>query len=427
MNPVNRRQFLTGVAALPGSLVVAGALPALLSSAEAVAAPPPSPFTLAERNRRWSNIRSMMSKKGYDCLILPHRAGDGINQLMYADYVSGGGFFPFGDGAVVFPLKGEPVLLNAFLPSPWITNRADKAFQDNGVQIPLGERIVEVVQEMGHAKSNIAVVGTKASVEGLNEFMNEGLVTYAVWSAVLAGLPKATFTDITEPFSLIMMVKSAEEIATIEKSAMLGEKLHELLLEKVAIGTTRNEFQARVDHFLALNGARADVKALGMAPGPFLKGHVINTEYGVIHGGGYSQVTLCLSAGPMTGETRKLADVAHQLMELGAAKLRAGTTFGDVIEPMEKLVADAGYWHMFPMIHGLLPMTLVGPTYIAGPNNPGGPCLGAHVEITEGMAFSFEPAARSGKFAEARVGGTAVVTADGLNMINKLGTRVHEV
>lgn len=427
MNPVNRRQFLTGAAALPGGLLVAGALPALLSSEEAVAALPPSPFTLAERDRRWANIRSMMSKEGYDCLILPHRSGDDVNQLMYADYVSGGGFFSFGDGAVVFPLKGEPVIVNGFLPSPWIKERADKAFQDNGVQTPLGDRIVEVVHDMDLAKSNIAVVGTEASVEGLNEFLNEGLITYAAWSAVLSGLPEATFTDITEAYSLIMMVKSAEEIANIEKSAMLGEKLHELLLEKVAIGTTRNEFQATVDHFLALNGARADVKALGMAPGPFQKGQVINTEYGVIHAGGYSQVTLCLSAGPMTDETRKLADVAHELMALGAEKLRAGTTFGDVIEPMEKLVADAGYWHMFPMIHGLLPMTLVGPTYIAGPDKPGGPCLGAHVEVKEGMAFSFEPAAISGKFAQARVGGTAVVTADGLNMINKLGKRVHEV
>ena len=424
MSP-SRRQFMTGLAAVPGSLAVASVLPGSLI--EAFAAPPPSPFTLAERDRRWGNIRDMMSKDGFDCLILPHRAGDGINQLMYADYVSGGGFFAYGDGAVIFPLKGEPVLVNGFLPSPWIKTRADKAFQKNGVQMPLGDRIVGVVHDLGFDKGNIAVVGTKASVEGLNEFMNEGLITYAAWSTVLAKLPKATFTDITETFSLIMMVKSAEEITNIEKSAYLGEKLHELLLEKVTVGMQQREFQATVEEFLALQGARADVKALAMPPGPLKKGDVVNTEYGVIYGGGYSQVTLCLSAGQMSDEMRKLADVAHELMDLGASLLRVGKSFGDVIEPMEKLCREAGYWHMFPMIHGLLPMTLVGPTYIAGPDNPGGPCLGAHVEIKEGMAFSFEPAARVGQFAEARVGGTAVVTADGLNMLNKIGLRVREV
>lgn len=424
---VNRRQFLAGAAALPSGLAVAGTIAALAPS-ETVAAPaPPSPYTLAERDRRWSNIRKMMSEEGFDCLILPHRSGDDVNQLMYADYVSGGGFMPFGDGAVVFPLQGDPVIVNGFMPSPWISQRADKSFQDNGVQTPLGDRIAEVIHDLGHAKSNIATVGTVASSEGLNEFMNEGLVTFATWTAVLAGLPNASFTDVTEAYSLIMMVKSAEEIANIEKSAMLGEKLHELMLNETHVGMDKREFEAMVENFLALNGARADVKALMMAPGKVNKGDAINSEYGIVYSGGYSQVTLCMVAGKMNDEMKKLSDVAHQLMDLGASTLRAGRSFGDVIEGMEKMVADAGYWHMFPNIHGLLPMTLVGPVYLAGPDKPGSICLGAHVEVKEGMAFSFEPSARTGKFAHAKVGATAVVMADGLNVINNIGTRVREI
>lgn len=427
MSLVNRRRFLARVAALPGGIAAAGAL-STLHSPDAGAAPLPEyPYTLAERDRRWANIRKMMSEGGFDCLILPHRSGDDVNQLMYADYVSGGGFFDFGDGAVVFPLEGEPVLVNGFLPSAWIGKRADKAYQQNGVQVPLGDQIVEVVEDLGLARAKIAVVGTRSGAEGLNEFLNEGLITYAAWSAVLAGLPEATFTDITEAFSLIMMVKSEEEIANIEKSALLGERLHELILQETKVGMDKREFQAMVEHFLALNGARPDVRALAMAPGPVREGQVINSEYGIVHAGGYSQVTLCMVVGRMNGEMKGLADVAHQLMDLGESTLRAGKTFGDVIEPMEKLVSDAGYWHMFPHIHGILPMTLVGPVYIGGPDKPGSLCLGAHVEIREGMAFSFEPAARTGEFAEAKVGGTAVVTADGLNMINRIGTRVQQI
>ena len=82
---------------------------------------------------------------------------------------------------------------------------------------------------------------------------------------------------------------------------------------------------------------------------------------------------------------------------------------------------------MFPNIHGLLPMTLVGPVYLAGPDKPGSSCLGAHVEVQQGMAFSFEPAAIAGQFAHAKVGATAVVTADGLNVINKIGIHVREI
>ena len=427
MSLVNRRRFLARIAALPGGIAAAGALSSLRSPDARAAPMPEYPYTLAERNRRWANIRKMMSEGGFDCLILPHRSGDDVNQLMYADYVSGGGFFDFGDGAVVFPLEGEPVLVYGFLPSAWIDRRADKAYQENGVQVPLGNQIVEVVQDLGLARSNLAVVGTRSGAEGLNEFLNEGLITYAAWSAVLAGLPEATFTDITEAFSMIMMVKSQEEIANIEKSALLGERLHELILQETAVGMDKREFQAMVEHFLAVNGARPDVRALAMAPGPVREGHVINSEYGIVYAGGYSQVTLCAVVGKMSDEMKRLADVAHQLMDLGASTLRAGKTFGDVIEPMEKLSADSGYWHMFPHIHNILPMTLVGPVYIGGPDKPGSLCLGAHIEIKEGMAFSFEPAARTGQFAEAKVGATAVVTADGLNVINKIGTRVQQI
>ena len=299
MNLVNRRRFLARVAALPGGIAAGGAL-STLHSPDAGAAPLPEfPYTLAERDRRWANIRRMMSEGGFDCLILPHRSGDDVNQLMYADYLSGGGFFDFGDGAVVFPLEGEPVLVNGFLPSAWIGKRADKAYQQNGVQVPLGNQIVEVVEDLGLARGNIAVVGTRSGAEGLNEFLNEGLITYAAWSAVLAGLPEATFTDITEAFSLIMMVKSEEEIANIEKSALLGERLHELILQETKVGMDKREFQAMVEHFLALNGARPDVRALAMAPGPVREGQVINSEYGIVHAGGYSQVTLCMVVGRM--------------------------------------------------------------------------------------------------------------------------------
>ena len=51
----------------------------------------------------------------------------------------------------------------------------------------------------------------------------------------------------------------------------------------------------------------------------------------------------------------------------------------------------------------------------------------ADVVVQEGMVFSFEPGARQGPMAEAKVGATAIVTADGLNVINEIGTRVQQV
>lgn len=413
---------------MPGGIAAATSAPVVLRSSIAAAQPGVEPFyTLAERDRRWGSIRRMMSEGGYDCLILPHRSGDDVNQLMYADYVSGGGFMGFGDGAVVFPIDGDPVLVHAPFPAPWISTRYDLTFTRSGQQVSLGDRLVEVINDLDHASGNIAVVGTVAGVEGLNEFLDAGLVTYATWSTVLAGLPRASFTDITEEFSLLMMVKSAEEVANIRKSALLGERLHQVLMGEMRIGMDSNEFRAVADRFLAMNGARADVKALEIAPGPIKEGDVLNTEYGIVYSGGYSQVTLCAVAGNISDEMQRLADVAHELMDLGAATLRAGKTFGDVLEPMERLCFDAGYWHRVPLIHGIMPMTLVGKLYLKGPDNPSSKVMGEDVVIQEGMAFSYEPAARLGPAAQAKVGATAVVTADGLDVYNTIGTRVQQI
>lgn len=130
--------------------------------------------------------------------------------------------------------------------------------------------------------------------------------------------------------------------------------------------------------------------------------------------------------GTMSVRMEALAEVAHELMDYGAEHLRAGKRFGDLMEEMEQISRRSGYWHRVPHIHGLLPMTLVGPVF-PGENAPGSQTLGADVVVQEGMVFSFEPGAREGRTAEAKVGATAIVTANGLNVINTIGTRVQQV
>lgn len=423
---MGRREFLTRIAVIPGGIAAASvALPMLHAPAARAQPGGPPPYTMAERDRRWSRIRALLSEQGYDCLILPHRSGDGVNLLQYATYVSGGGYFPFGDGAVVFPVDGEPAVIGARFPTPWVSWRVQKAF-DDGIQVPLGQQIVDVVNEMGHAGGNIAAVGTRASVGGLNEFINEGLVTYATWASVLAGLPDATITDITEQFGLLMMVKGAEEVANVTRAAEVGEDLHRMLLDVAGEGVDSLEIRSRIASFLVENDAQSDVQALLLPPGPLSDGQVINSEYGIIHSGGYAQVTLCLAVGSMSSEMEALTEVAHESMDYGAENLVAGARFGDVIDGMEEIVASAGYWHRVPQIHGLLPMTILGPVF-DGPDMEGAATLGADVTVEEGMVFSFEPSARQGPSAEAKVGATAIVTADGLDVINQIGTRVQRV
>ena len=427
---LDRRDFLTRLAVVPGGVAAATAALPLLNSPKARAQMfiRGGTYSMEERDRRWANIRRMMSENGYDCLIVPKGMGDGINFLQYAEYVSNAFFMT--PGAVVFPLEGEPAVVGAVpSPDPWIQQMTLKWFE-GGEQTPIGELIVDLVNEMGLAGGNIAVVGTQAAVEGLNEFINEGFVKYATWATVMAGLPEATFTDITPEFAELVMVKAEEEQANIIGAAQVGEGLHAMLLDTIEVGLDAREVRVAVAEYLIRNDAASDVQALELAPGAIRDGQVINSEYGIIASGGYAQVTLCVACGSVSGQTEELAEIAHASMDYGAENLRAGARFGDVIAGMEEIVMRDGVWHGFPQIHGLMPMFMAGPVYNAPPPFQPSKTIGADIEVKPGMAFSFEPGARRGfgpGSGHVKVGATAIVTETGLDIHNEIGLRMQRV
>jgi Xaa-Pro dipeptidase len=424
---MDRRSFLSRV----GVTAAAAPLLSLLAGGPAKAQfRGPSMYTLAERDRRWRNVRAWMSMKGFDCLVIPHGSGDG--HLQYAGYLSNGGFF-MASGAVVFPLEGEPTFISGnkpIMPQPdaWIGDYTSK--WDETGQPSIGEHIVNKVNEKGYARGNIGVIGTLANAEGLNEFANEGLVNYGVWSMVLAGLANATFTDVTGEFAELIMVKGEEEIRNFEKAALLGEELHQLMVDTAKIGLNDRRFKADIAEFFALKGARPDIQILELAPGDIKDGDVINSEYGINYSGGYCQVTLCLAVGKVSKQTEELAKVAYESLAYGVENLKPGARFGDVINGMENIVFDAGCWHGFPQIHGLRPMFMVGPVYNFPPPFVPSRTLGADVIIKEGMVLSFEPGARKGMGpggGQVRVGSTCVITKDGPHMFNTLGQQLQRV
>lgn len=425
---LGRREFLQNILIVPGGAAIAAATLSMAPQKAQAQFALPHGFSSAEKDFRWSRIRNLMSELGLDCLILPKGRGDGVNSLQYAEYASNAAFM--NPGAVIFPAKGEPAIIGSIqLPNSWITNVAGKWFE-GGEQLPIGGHIIDFVTDMGYAKGNIGVVGTQANVEGLNEFINEGFVDYATWSTVTAGLPDASFTDITPQFGEMMVVKSQEVLSGVRSSAAVGENLHKMLLEITKAGVDPVDFRVAIAEHFIRSGARSDVQALEMAPGKIRDGAVINSEYGIIHGGGYAQCTLCMAVGKVSKQTEELHEVAKESLQYGLDNLRPGKTFGEVIAGMEEIIFGAGYWHGFPQIHGLLPMFMVGNVYANEPPAQSSKVIGADVVIKPDMAFSFEPGARRGKApmgSQVKLGCTAIIQEDGLEVLNTLGLNMQRL
>ena len=292
---------------------------------------------------------------------------------------------------------------------------------------PLGPAVADLLNEMGYGNRNIGVVGTANNVFGLNEFTAPGLMLYSVWSEVQAGLPNASFVDVTSEFALVNMVKGPEEIAAFEKAAQLGEEFHHMLLDFTRPGITDRDFRARVEEFLIQNGATADVKALEMLPGPVQQGHVINSEYGIEAFGGYAQVTLCMSVGEPNALAQDLHQIAQESFAAGLEVIRPGITFREAFEPMEKVISDADCWHGFPLVHGMRPVVLAGPVGIGQPIGSYADPLGADIVLESGMSISFEPGARRGRRDQVKVGASAFVTEDGTRLLNAIGTTMQQI
>ena len=63
----------------------------------------PPTLSLAERDRRWANVRKLMRERGFDGLLV---AGFRARE-MYETYISD----DYNEGCVIFPLEGEPVVI----------------------------------------------------------------------------------------------------------------------------------------------------------------------------------------------------------------------------------------------------------------------------------------------------------------------------
>jgi len=411
---LSRRQVMLA------STLMAGAAASTFIPSSGLAQPSgsPSPYTTAERDRRWSALRAMMDEQGVDCLVVPAMPGDFT--LHYASYITNAPF-NYGTGFVILPREGQAVAMN-LSPGPGAWARVVGSRGE-----PMGPAIANLINEFGNQNDRIGVVGTETGVFGLNNFTSQGLMLYAIWSEIEASLPGADFVDVTPAYAMVNMVKGEEEIAAFEKAADLGEAFHRMLLEYTRPGITDSEFRSTVEEFLISNGATADVKALEIQPGPIRQGHIINSEYGIEAFGGYAQVSLCMCVGEPNQEIRDLHKIAQDSFAAGLEVIKPGIRFREVYEPMEKVVRDAGCWHGFPLVHGIRPVVLAGPVGIGRPIGTYDDPLGSDIELKPGMALSFEPGARMGRMNQVKVGSSAFVTENGVRLLNSVGKTLQQI
>ena len=185
-------------------------------------------FSIAERDRRWSEVRKLMARDGIDVIIAPPNNGNSTDWQADARYLShcGGG----ADASIgcVFPLVGDPTVVatSAVRWGPkvqnWVTDvrEADRAYGRT-----MGERLVE----LGADGKRIGICGLAGGTR-----TPEGTILHGTYDAIVEAVPAAEIVNATDLLQEVRCVKSDEEIAALQESVDLVELAYEAEVEWAA-------------------------------------------------------------------------------------------------------------------------------------------------------------------------------------------------
>src|ERR1700758_1735845 len=310
--------------------------------------PPKQPPTLslAERDRRWANVRALMRERGFDGLLV---AGFRARE-MYETYISD----DYNEGCVIFPLEGDPVVITwAYLRvmrARWSAERGNKLWVDDYRVSTSGTGVAEVLNEKKLGDANLGVVGL--SSQAPTEIY--GAIPANFWNEITAALPKARWQDISEEFSHLMLVKSDEELEQVRYAARAAEAACKVVAEVAAPGVgeevifaegTREMLRHRIGvryPVIVMNSGPHTLSwapprwtTTGEAPRILQRGDLMQAELMPLCGHQEVQVQMTVALTPLDETNLKCEHVARASYEAGIKALKPGMTFADLLAVME--------------------------------------------------------------------------------------------
>ena len=409
---------------------------------QAVSSPPA--YSTAERDRRYQLARDLMDELGLDALIAWGERGESGPPQHMPDVF----FTNDRPGAtVVFPRQGRPVSLvwSQAVIGDHVEARArgEQTWLEPG-QIRTGRdgaTLVQVLREEGLESARIGVLG----LDAFPPFLPDGPIPYRTWAAVLEALPGATFVPALRRFSELTMALSPEQVEVLRWSARAGERMCQAMLEAAHAGALDSELHAAAAGACFESVANSYWMILLSGPDPIAwgppawtyrpqpprrieEGDLVLAELFVTFGMLETQQQVTIAVGGVHPDAERCADAARRSYEIGLRELRPGRRFAEVVEAMDRPVAEIGGWNLTPHIHSLNPFGAIGrcgqgmrnvPGFEAYRKVEGLETTMPDLVLRPGMSFAFEPNCVLGK-RRVNIGGTVVVTEDGCEELNSL-------
>ncbi len=377
-------------------------------------------FTLAERDRRWARVREAMANEGIDLLLAPPHSGHWGQMQADVRYLTECGINMY-ECLAVFPVAADIVVLTrmeghaAWLREMygWVTDVR-----------PIGGKswsalVIERMAELGYdaaSRGRVGVIGYAGSADA-----PEGIMRYDTMADLVEAFPNVEWVSATELVNHVRMVKSAEEIACIERAGTIADRAVRAMVEHARPGIPAQMLWAHIHAAMLLAGGeypnminwdirpdtgfwpRYPTNRL-IQPGDYCINEMDAKFNGYIH-----QTNHPLYMGTAPDNYRRAFDAVLAAFEAAREAAKPGNSIGDMARAAQAAFTSRGADGHF-MMHGRglgddLPSLSQG-----GPSDD-------HVVLEEGIAFILKPWAQdtgaSGYRFRMAVGDTCVVTATG--------------
>ena len=208
-------------------------------------------FSLEERDRRWSAVRAEMARAGVDVLVGSNNTGHWDHwqsDIRYLTQIGGHSL----DAAVVFPLEGEPTgfAINDLywgIAAPfWLRDLRPTGWRWGEA---IGKRLQELAADLGRDELTVGITGLSGVLRA-----PEGTVAWGTVEKIKELMPKARIVNGTDVCRYPRYIKSAEEIAFLQKSVDIIEKMVDAMRATARPGVKESVVYANMIQTLIAEG-----------------------------------------------------------------------------------------------------------------------------------------------------------------------------
>ncbi|HEY7065299.1 MAG TPA: M24 family metallopeptidase [Chloroflexota bacterium] len=301
-------------------------------------------FSLAERDRRWQAIRQLMARDHLDAIVAPPNSGNSTDWQADARYIShcgGGGDASIG---VVLPLEGDVTVVATSARDRWGPRVQDWVADVREADRRYGRVMGERLLELGLQRGRIGISGL-----GFGTRTPEGTIFHGTFETLREALPGAEFVPASDLLQEVRQVKSAEEIAVLQRSVDLVERGLEAQAYWAQPGVPDYVVWAETMHAMFVRGSELSVHfnwISGPNPGrtltrptrrPLAKGDLIVKEIESSVIGYRAQQLRPLAVHECDPTILELAKLHGALYDRLLAFFKPGITIGAIVEETRAL------------------------------------------------------------------------------------------